>query len=120
MPVHVLLAKVRVTGLRPSTGRKLADLVRAPQRRQLTGRGGVDKMAVVGVKDRATRRVRAAVVPDTTGRTLRGFVEGHAGTDATVYTDGEPAYEGVKRQHEAVRHTVGEDNYRNFTSFSTR
>ena len=80
----------------------------AAQREKLTGRGGVDKVAVVGVKDRATRRVRAAVVPDTTGRTLRGFVEGNAGADATVYTDGEAGYVGVKRQHEAVRHTVGE------------
>ena len=32
------------------------------QRERLTGRGGVDKMAVAGVKDRATNRVSAAVV----------------------------------------------------------
>ena len=80
----------------------------AHQRAKLTGRGGVDKMAVVGVKDRKTRHVRAAVVTDTTGRTLRGFVEGNATSEATVYTDGEPGYAGVSRKHEAVKHTVGE------------
>ena len=41
------------------------------------GRGPVGKVAVAGVKDRATRHVRAQVVPDTTGATLRGFVEAH-------------------------------------------
>ena len=80
----------------------------ADQRRKLTGTGGADKMAVIGVKDRDTRKVRAAVVPDTTGRTLRGFVEGNATPEATVYTDGEAGYVGVQRKHEAVRHSVGE------------
>ena len=76
--------------------------------RQHAGRGPVGKMAVVGVKDRATRNVRVAVVPDTTGRTLRGFVTGNAVPEATVYTDGEPGYAGLDRKHEAVRHSVGE------------
>ena len=65
-------------------------------------------MAVVGVKDRKTRRVRVAVAPDTTAATLRGFVEGNATPEATVYTDGEPGYAGIARRHEAVRHSVGE------------
>ena len=48
----------------------------AQQRERLTGRGGADKMIVVGVKDRATSRVRAAVAPDTTGETLQGVRRG--------------------------------------------
>ena len=52
-------------------------------------RGAVGKMAVAGVKDRATRKVRAQVVPDTTGATLRGSVQTHSQPDAMVYTDGE-------------------------------
>ena len=75
--------------------------------RRHEGRGSFGKMAVAGVKDRATRQVRAQVVPDTTGETLRGFVQTHAQPDAMVYTDGEPAYWGLPR-HEAVRHSVGE------------
>ena len=72
------------------------------------GGGPGGKMPVVGVKDRATRKVRVAVAPDTTGRTLRGFVSSHAQPEATVYTDGEPGYMGIARHHEAVRHSVGE------------
>ena len=75
--------------------------------RRHAGRGPVGKMAVAGVKDRATRHVRATVVPDTTSRTLRGFVEGNAEPEAMVYTDGDPAYDGLPR-HEAVKHSVGE------------
>ena len=71
------------------------------------GRGAVGKTAVAGVKDRVTRRVRATVVPDTTGPTLRGFVAAHTQPEAMIYTDGEPAYLGLPR-HEAVRHSIGE------------
>ena len=77
------------------------------KRNQLTGRGGVDKVAVAGVKDRRTKRVRATVVQDTTGETLRGFVTAHTTSDAMVYSDGEPAYDGLPL-HEAVKHSVGE------------
>ena len=50
------------------------------------GGGPGGKMPVIGVKDRKTRKVRAAVPPDTTGPTLRGYVESHATPEATVYT----------------------------------
>ena len=59
------------------------------------------------LKDRATRHVRAQVVPNTTGATLRGFVQAHAADDAMVYTDGEQGYVGLPH-HEAVRHSAGE------------
>lgn len=71
------------------------------------GRGPVGKVAVAGVKDRATRQVRAKVVADTTGETLQGFVRSHAKPDAKIYTDGDSAYAGLEN-HEAVRHSVGE------------
>ena len=44
------------------------------RKRLHAGRGPVGKTAVVGLKDRATRRVRAAVVPHTDAETLQGFV----------------------------------------------
>ena len=65
-------------------------------------------MPVIGVKDRATRNVRVAVAPDTTGKTLRGFVEAQAVPEATVYTDEAAAYNGLKRRHETVKHSIGE------------
>ena len=72
------------------------------------GRGPVGKTAVAGAKDRSTNRVSAAVVPDTSGPTLRGFVGERAADGAMVYTDEHAAYRGLPYPHEAVRHSVGE------------
>ena len=68
----------------------------------------VGKTPVLSVKDRKTGDVRVVVPPNTTGKTLRGFVTGNAQPQATVYTDGEAAYRGLPRQHEVVKHSVGE------------
>ena len=76
-------------------------------KRQHLGRGPVGKTAVVGAKDRATNRVSAAVISETDRRALQAFVDAHADDEAMVYTDGASAYRG-RRNHEAVRHSVGE------------
>ena len=51
----------------------------------MAGRGTVGKTIVVGVKCRETGQVRAAVVPDTTTRTLQSFVRANvdAGSSST-------------------------------------
>ena len=71
----------------------------AAKRKQLTGRDGADKMAVAGVKDRPTGRVRASVVKRVDGPTLTGFVEGHAAPEAIVYTDEAVAYTTLANRH---------------------
>ncbi len=63
---------------------------------------------MVGVKDRATKRVRAQVITRTDAPTLQGFVVKHTAPDATVYTDEASAYEGLPMMHEAVKHSVKE------------
>ncbi len=73
-----------------------------------TGRGAVGKTAVVGVKDRETKQVRAKVVENTDKPTLQGFVVEHTSPGATVYTDEASAYEGLPFKHETVRHSVAE------------
>ncbi len=73
-----------------------------------TGRGAVGKTAVVGIKDRATNRVRAEVVTETDAETLQDFVEENTEADATVFTDDAAAYKGVERAHESVRHSTSE------------
>lgn len=73
-----------------------------------TGRGGVGKAAVVGVKDRATKQVRAKVIEGTDRETLQGFIRERVNDGATVYTDEAAAYEGMPFNHEAVKHSVGE------------
>ena len=77
------------------------------QREQLTGRGGVDKTAVAGVRDRETKQVRAMVVDRVDGPLMRGFVTRHTVEGATVYTDEAAAYNGIAN-HESVKHGVGE------------
>lgn len=78
------------------------------KRDKLTGRGAVGKTAVVGVKDRETNEVRAAVVERTDSETLQGFVRGNTYPEAIVYTDDASAYDGVALWHESVSHSVGE------------
>ena len=79
----------------------------AKDRAKLTGRGGVDKAAVLGIKDRGTNRVTAQVIDRVDAKTLLPFVQDRTTDTTTVYTDGEPAYRGLSN-HEYVAHSVGE------------
>ena len=72
------------------------------------GRGTVGKVAVVGVKDRATKQVAATVVEKTDAATLQGFVIDHAVPDATVYSDDAGAYESLPFDHATVKHSLSE------------
>lgn len=74
----------------------------AHKRAQLTGRGGVD------IRDRATGRITATVVPSTDAPDLAPFVEGRTTPAAQVCTDGHSAYRALSRHHEVVKHSVGE------------
>ena len=77
-------------------------------KKQRLGRGGIGKTAIAGAKDRATGAIRGEVIPDTTKRTLHGFVASHAAPDATIYTDEGGGYHGLPFDHETVCHGVGE------------
>ena len=71
------------------------------------GRGTVGKVAVARVKDRATNKVKATVVEDTTKDTLQGFIGENVADGSMVYTDEHAAYRGLPN-HETVRHSVKE------------
>ena len=77
------------------------------KRAKLEGRGPTGKTAVVAVKDRPTKQVRAQVVADTTKETLQGFVLDNTQPGAKVYTDEARAYESLPN-HEAVKHSLQE------------
>ena len=77
-------------------------------KRQHAGRGPVGKTAVVGARDRESGQVRTQVVASTDAQTLQGFVHRNTSPDSTVYTDEAAAYNGLRRPHESVRHSVGE------------
>ena len=69
--------------------------------------GGAPKTIVAGVKDRPSGQVRAAVVPDARGFTLRQFVRDRVDRHAMVYSDEAAAYHPLPR-HRAVSHSAGE------------
>lgn len=78
------------------------------KRAGLKGRGAVDKTAVVGAKDRASKKVSAKVVNSTDKKTLQGFVKDNAAKSAKVYTDDAASYDGMKFDHETVKHSLSE------------
>jgi len=83
------------------------------KRKAMTGRGPVGKTAVVGMKDRQTKQVRADVVERTNSDTLIPFIEEHAEEGATIYTDDASAYKSLPNEdngytHESVKHSIEE------------
>ena len=72
------------------------------------GRSPAGKTAVVGAKDRATKRVKAQVVADTVAATLQGFVATVAEPGAHIHTDEATAYSGLPFPHETVKHSIAE------------
>ena len=70
-------------------------------------KGRKKKVAVVGVKDRATNRITAQPVPETTKARLEHFIESKVYDTSKKYTDENPVYQSLKN-HESVKHSVGE------------
>ena len=69
--------------------------------------GYAEKAIVVGMLDRASRQVRAQVIPNVKRDTLQKAVLDRVGFGSTVYTDGWPGYDGLKAEkyiHETVTH----------------
>ena len=71
------------------------------------GRGPVGKTAVIGMKDRHTKQVRAQVLAQTDQDTLHEFVMEHSARGAKIYTDDHRGYLGLQN-HESVKHSVGQ------------
>lgn len=67
--------------------------------------GTVGKVAVAGVKDRATGRVVAQPVARTNKETLQEFVQDNTADGAEIYTDDAKAYDGLPN-HATVKHSI--------------
>ena len=70
-----------------------------------------NKVAVAGAVERRGD-VRLQTIPDTTRKTLHGFIDKYVAPDAeAIYTDDWPAYKGIAdhdTRHETVNHSVEE------------
>lgn len=65
--------------------------------------GYAEKSIVVGMLDRDTRQVRAKLIPNVKRETLQKEVLDRVGFGATVYTDGWPGYDGLKKSSSSMK-----------------
>ena len=73
------------------------------------GRGATGKTAVIGVKERQSKQVKAQVIEGRDRDTLHHFIETNVDTGTLVYTDDFKAYRQLKNHdHQFVRHGLGE------------
>lgn len=72
------------------------------------GRGTVGKAAVVGAKERKSKKVRAKVIEKTDKETLQKFVTEAIEKGSHVCTDEHQGYKGIPYEHSAVCHSVSE------------
>ncbi len=78
------------------------------KRKTLKGRGAVGKIAVTGIKDRESNKVRAQPVEYTDTLTLQSHIIRHTDSTAEVYTDDATAYTSLPFTDETVKHSIGE------------
>jgi transposase-like protein len=78
---------------------------------KITGTGGKDKMAVMGILERGPKsvgsQVRAKVVDNTKKKTPQSEIREHVLAGSAVFTDALKSYEGLDDfQHEVIDHAV--------------
>jgi transposase-like protein len=88
-------------------GGKARNMHVAQRKRRITGTGGKDKVAVLGILKRGGRVV-TKVVEDRKKATLQAEVHQHVRAGAALYTDELLSYEGLagKYAHQVIDHAV--------------
>ncbi len=88
-------------------GGKARNMHVAQRQRRITGTGGTDKTAVMGIVKRGGE-VRAMVVPDRRKQTLQACVDEHVQAGAALYSDDLRSYDGLagRYAHQVVDHAV--------------
>ncbi len=87
-------------------GGKARNMHKSKRERVITGTGGKDKTAVMGILERGGK-VRTAVVPNRKKSALQAEVRKHVEAGAALYTDALKSYEGLDEfEHQVVDHAV--------------
>lgn len=88
-------------------GGKARNMHVAQRKRRITGTGGKDKVAVLGILERGGK-VRTTVVADRKKHTLQGEVKSHVEAGAALYTDQLLSYEGLagRYAHQVIDHAA--------------
>ena len=92
-------------------GQKARNMHKSVRAVKITGTGGKDKTAVMGIlergKDGKHSIVRTAVVPNRSKKALQAELREHVQAGTAIYTDALKSYEGLcEFQHEVVDHAV--------------
>src|SRR6202142_4206338 len=88
-------------------GGKARNMHIAQRNRRITGTGGKDKTAVMGILERGGK-VRTAVVPNRKKKALQAEVRKHVEAGSALYTDALLSYDGLAGEyaHQVVDHAV--------------
>jgi transposase-like protein len=78
---------------------------------KITGTGGKDKIAVLGILERGSSidgsKIRVKVIRDTRKKTLQAEIRDHVLAGSAIFSDALRSYEGLDEfQHEVVDHAV--------------
>jgi transposase-like protein len=78
----------------------------AKRAKKITGTGGKDKTAVMGILERGGK-VRATAVPNRKKKALQSEIREHVLAGSAIFTDALKSYEGLDEfQHEVIDHAV--------------
>jgi transposase-like protein len=87
-------------------GGKARNMHRSRKATKITGTGGKDKTAVMGILERGGK-VRTKVIGNTKKGTLQKEIREHVVAGSAIFTDALKSYEGLDEfQHEVVDHAV--------------
>src|SRR5947208_4673159 len=88
-------------------GGKARNMHVAQRRRRITGTGGKDKTAVMGILER-DGKVRTVVVPNRKKNALQAEVNKHVEAGSALYTDALLSYDGLATRyaHQVIDHAV--------------
>ena len=93
-------------------GGKARNMHKATRGRKITGTGGKDKTAVMGILERggkaAGSTVRVKVVDNTKKKTLQGEIRNHVEAGSALFTDALLSYDGLESEyaHQVIDHAV--------------
>jgi len=87
-------------------GRKARNMHAHKRAAKITGTGGKDKTAVMGILERGGK-VRTKVIDNTKKKTLQSEIRQHVLAGSALFTDSLKSYEGLDDfQHEVVDHAI--------------
>jgi transposase-like protein len=87
-------------------GGKARNMHRAKREKKITGTGGKDKTAVMGILERGGE-IRMKIVENTRKKALQSEIREHVVAGSAIFTDSLKSYEGLSGyQHEVVDHAV--------------